>query len=516
MQSRLRDYEDPIGSFEHNLFNFGLHYPGRYCGFDTIESMGDIANPMKFRLKHTGTGYSYKNSINQVVGPIGVSMTPQGVIVQEDDVISPLQPVTNAGNNQTRYDLIVFTHTYTLNPGGDPGTYSILQGPLGNPIKPVIPDPLTTIAIGVIEIPPNASDISTCLYFKAKCPDSGDGEDARLTTPNAFQALQLFSKSKIPHIAPDDTYTSGGNTAALYQLDNDGNTFEVLPQVTGGPLNMDGIRIKDVALQEGTRIRIIINERITLRENTLFPPTVYGSRGYKAFKIPVSLGNVQVGNSGGGSIWGVKPNVGELWTLELLFYGNTWWLLSIGGVGTKSAWNRGDCIWYYGDISAATFDPTGKGVNLKDGWQIMNGNNNTLDARGKDLIQGVDVPSAGRPDVTSAASAIAAGLDPNNYAFINTFQTGGKSNIFLTQTQLPDAFFPVIDPGHHHSLSVKKLDSEGGGRFGYVPNNNGDGSHEWDAVTNSEVTGISVSSGGLGLPIAIVQPVLALVLIMKL
>jgi hypothetical protein len=517
MQSRLRDYQDPIGSFEHNLFNLGLHYPGRYCGYDTIESMGDIAVPMKFRLKHSGTGITYKNSINQVIGPIGVSMTTQGVLVQEDASIEPLQCVTNAGNNQTRYDLIMLTHSYSLNPGGDAATYTVLQGPLGNPIKPVIPDPLRQIAIGVIEIPPNAADISVCKYYKAKCPDSGDGEDARLNTPNAFQAMQLFNKSAHIHTQRDASYTSGQDTASLWQLDNDGNMFEILPDLAAlsPAMNLDGIKVKDVTLQEGTRVLLIINEKVTLRESAFFPASSYGSLGYKPFKIPPSLGNINIGNVSGGSPFGVNPSVGEQWTLECVFYNNQWWLITIGGVGGKSAWSRGDTIWWYGDI-ATNFDANGKGINLKAGWQIHNGLNSTLDARGRGLIQATSVPSAGRPDLTSAATAIAAGLNPDDYIFQEPWTTGGKANHSISQSDLPNCDFVVNDPGHSHKMSVKKADSEGGTRFGYVPNNLGDGSHEWDANTSNDVTGISVSSGGVGTKIVHIQPVLAMVLIMKL
>ena len=37
-QKRLRDFNDPVGSFEHNLFNLGERAPGRLRGFDTIEN----------------------------------------------------------------------------------------------------------------------------------------------------------------------------------------------------------------------------------------------------------------------------------------------------------------------------------------------------------------------------------------------------------------------------------------------------------------------------------------------
>jgi hypothetical protein len=520
-QSRLRDFEEPIESFEHNIFNLGLHPPGRYCGFDSLVST-QVGATLTFEIHHIGTGFSYKNQVDDTKGPIGLILTPQGVLIQQDNVIA-LQIDSNAGNSEKRFDLVYLDHTFTVVPGGADATYAIKKGAVGTPIKPIVTDPLHHVAIGMIEIPPNATDIGDCIYVKMKCPDSGDGEDARLDTPNVFNATQFDKMDPQVYTIEEDTYVSGANTARLWAVPPEGNTYQIMP-IAGRTL--DGFVVKDVQLQEGARISIMINENVTLRESILFLSQPVADKGYKAFKIPIGLANINVGGSGGASLFGVKPSAGEIWELQLLYFQGKWTLIGIGGAGTKSPYIRGMIIPWFGDVNT-NFDATGLGVNLCAGFALTNTLNGTPEGRGKLLAMATDVPAAGALiDTTDETTIIAGGADPEDYILSVPNTYFGKKSHQLSQAELPSVNFPVTDPGHFHFL-VNPAENGALGTTNYISKQHGTGGNTGydlfgsnaaptQARSQTVTTGITVNSGGASQHFDTVPPVFITVFMMKL
>ena len=441
-QNRLRDYKEPILSFEHNIFNFGLHAAGRYAGFDTLAPTGGLT----FDITHDSTGVVWKNQTFDEIGPIGVLMTPQGMLVHESESISPLSVDTNAGNNQVRYDLLVFNHQYTAVTGGADGTYSIIKGTIGSPVKPVLTDPLLQTAVGTIEIPANATDSNTFIWHKAKCPDSGDGEDARLYTPNMFQAYQGLNKSAGVN-AVTNTLATGSHVANLWTLPNDGSQFVMNPAHT----YIDGIFIKDIPLQEGMRVYLLMDDSQIMRESRYFEAdsSLYG-KGYRGFTINPGLGNYVIvpSQNGGGSAFGIKPATGETWEIEAVLVGNRWFVASINGAGSSS-FQKGMIVEWFGDV-AVNFDAEGKGINLMSGWQICNGNYGSPDRRGLGTVMATNVPAAGQPSRIDDADVISQAGDPEDYIFGDYYDTQGKRKFLIDMQNLPNALLDVFDPGHRH------------------------------------------------------------------
>lgn len=525
-QQRLRDFEEPLLSFDHNIFNLGLHNPGRYCGFDTILPSGDVN--LGFGLSHAATGILIKNQINENIGPVGVLLSPQGVLVMEDAAFdeSSFEIDTNAGNAAVRFDILICQHNFVVSTGGEDAVYSIIKGTIGTPIKPVPTDPFKQIIVGTIVIPPGATNINQCTWQKAKCPDSGDGEDARLTDPNIFKSIQIYNKSATPNPNFTAQSTVGSVVASLYKFQNDGNLFEVLPSVDKF---FDGIKVADVPNQEGMRINVMINEHVTVRESYAFESTsYYSSEGYRALRITPGMANVTVAN-GGGSTLGIKPSAGEIWELELVFYSGRWYVSRISGAGSSSGFKRGDIISWYGDINV-NFDAGGLGINLKAGFQICTGALGTPDLRGKIRAMATNVPSAGRPNVIAGDNPTSDDLD---YIFGDPYTLKGKAGTVLIQDNLPNVVLPYIDPQHSHFFNdyyhADKLDVlTGATNIQIMPsgynNNRGSGDTDGDNTywlyaihqTSPQGSDITIHTGGLDKAVGVIPPCWMEVLIMKL
>lgn len=503
-QKRIRNYKNPLTSFEHNIKNFGLHAPGRYCGFDTLVRL----TALTFNINHAGTGITYRDQINTLKGPMGYLISQQGVIISEDAPIGALAIDTNAGNASIRYDLFICTHTFINVTGGAAAVYSIIKGPLANPIYPILDDPGHQIALGVIKIPPGSVDVVNCTYKKMKCPDSGDGEDARLTEPNIFRSFQGDNASAGIWTVFQEQATYSGNDVFFWEFWNDGNVFKIEP-ATAFVTYVDGIRIMDIPPQEGMRIRIIAGSKVVFRENRQFESGAQYAAGYRALAINPGIANVNVGPAGGGSQWGVEPAAGEKWEMEFVFIYNRWFLTKIGGAGTATAFRRGMTIGFYGDV-ASNFDAQGLGINLMSGFAILNGNNSTPDARGKNIgVMGTDVPAAGRPVLTQA-QVILDGGDPEDYVFGPHYTSIGKTGFLIDQAHLPDYMLEVDDPGHYHTAQNSN-DQLLAGKF-----TTGGSAPEGGLLqTETAVTGISVDLNGGGQRLFHVTPHYMFVWVMK-
>lgn len=381
MQTRLRNFKNDLLSFEHNVMNLGLHNPGRYAGFDTINIVTD---PLGFTLTST-TGARYKTAINQAKGPMGVWLTPQGVIIMEDEALN-FTIETNAGNPSIRYDLIIANHNFVKLAGGQNATYSIIKGPLANAILPALLDPLKQIILGVLEISPGATAVAETSvestypnpfynpslpdsvlnqptltrsvlvggvsYQKSRSPDSGDGVDARIYEPNNFQALQQRKKSSVNLLPLVDlsggvgtgllqrqftkNFSFNGVGGVLWELPSDGNIFKLVPNVFQDLITtmnvVDGIRFKGAPIQEGAEIKIFASRSFMFRDDlTDGLPTDRLNEGYRGLRIPLSFKNSGIN---GGT--GVRAATGEIWLFCLTFNEGKWQLTDIQNRGSSA------------------------------------------------------------------------------------------------------------------------------------------------------------------------------------
>lgn len=168
---------------------------------------------------------------------------------------------------------------------------------------------------------------------------------------------------------------------------------------------------------------------------------------------------------------------------------------------------------FFGSLSV--FDSQGKGLASMgyDKIYICNGqavNGFTLpDTRGYALVgANLNVPGA------ALDSAVDPGLAANaGYGISQGTKKGELSHTSSIQ-EMPSHTHSLTDPGHTHTSSVKSQDTEGGGRFGYIPNNNGDGDHSYSSKTDFSVTGITNQATGNGQPHNNLQPSLGTIYIM--
>jgi len=448
-QRRLRDYKDPLGSYEHNLINLGVHSPGRFCGFDTLKVDGQL----QFSLQHSGAGINTFDNVGDPYGPLGIAMSTQGLMVVEDTPITGLIMETNAGNLNDRIDYVVMSHQYLEidNPGAT-ATYSVIKGPLNQTIEPVLAN--FQVLIGKLYIPAGSASIGDCTYVKAKCPDSGDSPDAKLLEPNDFQAINQDRESPTVFGAP-----AGGaaNDLTWWDVDTLGNSFVIAP---GATMNMDALRVKGGSNKPGTVITLILNPFIRLRDSA--PLTVpLRAQGYASLRFSSryytdgtdSLRGIPLG------VMKAPSNGNSLWFVKLIRRSDAWYVTSVDGIN----FNVGGFSKYMTiRVTIPTveivnhFDAQGLGIADYIGWGIENGNTyqtpfgavTVQDKRGLLEVGATNVPAAGAPvyDITRNPLA-ATGWNFNNLSI------GGLSGIIQTINQLAK---------HHHKMNGNGNSGTGG------------------------------------------------------
>lgn len=159
MQTRHKEYNTPVSSWELNQAVQGLFPKGRYYGFETISNAGGVG--INIALNHTN-GLSRVNHSPTAIeaNPFGVVVTPMGQVIQTDDTIT--LPVTNNAHlTYDRIDYIVMTHEYQQVTGGSAAVFSILQGtPAANPVGPTLPNPEKQVLIASYKIAANSNSYS--------------------------------------------------------------------------------------------------------------------------------------------------------------------------------------------------------------------------------------------------------------------------------------------------------------------------------------------------------------------
>lgn len=280
-------YKAPLKSFDQDTAFLGILNPGRVCGFDTLTATGV---PLQFTIGHALSGLKYKDPVDVLRGPIGKYITKQGLIIGETAAIGPLTIDSNAGNAFYRYDIVVATHNYVVGTQ-TPATYSIIKGALGvassSPVLPALTDVYKQTILGIVVIPPSASSLTGVEYIKMSYLDTGDQVDAKLKLPNSFRGAQQWYQEPIE--------VSTGSTVFpyLFDLPGTGNTFKLNPPKYAGsdlyPIlwQLQGIRLKDMPVQNGTRVTLKVNKFITFWNDGMYDPgSAFYNQGFRKMSIP--------------------------------------------------------------------------------------------------------------------------------------------------------------------------------------------------------------------------------------
>lgn len=441
-QKRLRDYQSPLGSFLHNIINLGMHFPGRFAGFDTLVVTGQL----QFSLAHTASGVNTLDATGNPYGPIGAMMSNQGEVILEDAPIIALTIATNAGNTNTRVDTVVLNHQYLQLANPQNATYSVVIGSLVNDsVLGALSQ--TQVVVGYISIPPGATLISQCTYVKAKCPDSGDQPDAKLNSPNNFTVMNAFAADPNAYtqnttIVSDDPNTTPCN---LWDVNgNNGNTFRLAPTVL---YDVDLIRVKNIPNQDGMEITLVINRYVRIKAGMPIGPTA-SKGGYLPIQFSNRLATVTV--AAGNNLYNaMSPPADDtaLWFITMVRLQGFWYVKAVDGPGfSPQVFLQGMCVEVHMPIATAPnyFDTTGLGINDWLGWALCNGNifngYQTLDHRGRVGIGAINVPNVGAP-------SLSPNIVPIGKTTLTEGDSGGEAAHTLIQGELPNIKLRIIvDP----------------------------------------------------------------------
>jgi hypothetical protein len=345
MQHRLRDFKEPLGSFMHNIMNLGILNPGRYAGFDEIQLTGELA----FTLAHA-SGPIFKDTNNVNNGPVGVYVTPQGMIIMETDAIPGFAVETNAGNSSERYDLLVANHQYLENEGGDAATYSIIKGPIGSTALPALTNPSFQTVIGILKLRRlgiNPFELNEPLveWIKAKAPSVGDSPTARLDETNVYTSLQQFKST-------DHSLSNLGEPGDCFTLPNSGNSIRIQGTNSEGHRKVKGWRFKDIGPgQSGTEISMYVDKNLHFMQAPISNEAI--ALGYRPLFIPAIFKTGTIDGVPSASFDKNKPAI-----VRFIKFSDTWYLESVqrfGGVieGTDedaNIPNQGFKIHYAGSV----------------------------------------------------------------------------------------------------------------------------------------------------------------------
>lgn len=176
-QMQFTNYQDDILSFDLRQAMLGILNPGRYCGYDTFSPDTEGGGVISITIRHTATGIRKSSKANPPVAGLqnGVVMTPQGLIIQDDNGAIPITIDDGSGNGGlTRYDVIYLSHIYLDGvPGDNPATYHIVKGTPGSG-TPAVPFPAYQVPLIVVTIPDGVTTWTGLTFTPVSCPELGD------------------------------------------------------------------------------------------------------------------------------------------------------------------------------------------------------------------------------------------------------------------------------------------------------------------------------------------------------
>jgi hypothetical protein len=311
-----------------------------------------------------------------LTNPTGVLVTTGGTIIQEDALIpasgsySTLAVDTNAGNGSTRYDLVICDHSYIETIGGQNAIYSIVKGPLNNPILPAVPNIKTQIVVGMVAIPAGASTLSGATWTRASVPHLGAVVNLRLKENGYLEKAIGYKIGSITlaqiGISGDVSLTIQDN-GSRYQIDFDA-LFTADPSLEAllfSGLNPSGsiaeIIVDPSILDFPDSAEIIINFRGLTAQG-------YSAVYLKHKSSALSSGNIEVAstNSVNDNIlifdgaWVTFKNMGSYWAVMSINYPKFYNLLKGGTTGQflkKNSNSDFDFSWTsgnYGIVDGST------------------------------------------------------------------------------------------------------------------------------------------------------------------
>lgn len=439
-QVRFHNFQRPVDSFQENRRLLGLFQPGRYRGFDGLASFSGLNGV----IGHTSTGIVQTNDNNTTtVGPTGIWVAPNGMIIHETTSLAAITFSTNAGNAFERIDAVYGEQEWLASSGGQAATYGVVEGSTGGPVYPVIANTKTQVILGYLHIPANASDLSAATWEAASIPMLGnadliinhpelDARYARLASNNRFDCLNSF----------DQASSFGSVSSGVWTPTEDGNTF-LWPGAASNTIT----RIKSIG--DGTEIKIYTTggtgNTLSLNLATSTSGTNLGIRcpewlliaggATMVIKESMSVTLTQIGG-----IWYVTE-YSDILADALLFTNGIVQGLQTAIAAIKSP-PVGVILPYSGAFT--DFNLTGLGTGPMAGWAICNGLNGTPDMRGRTIMGAYDVPDTGAPALSAEVDPTApySGTNPPN---LGMGDTGGEPHHALTTPELAS---------HNHGLGT--------------------------------------------------------------
>lgn len=147
VQKRFTNYKAPTESFPLGEQHIGILKPGRYNGFDTLETADNI----NLIIGHSGRiikGQPDGTSINDY----GTLITPTGLVIHEEGPINVAMP-SNTGKGSEyaiRKFILICEHNYQAVQGGVPASYFIVGNPFFGEELPALPNPTSQVILGII------------------------------------------------------------------------------------------------------------------------------------------------------------------------------------------------------------------------------------------------------------------------------------------------------------------------------------------------------------------------------
>ena len=262
-QLRYNEYNTPLDSNPANREFLGKFFPGRFCGFDTISNLSGAT----FDIAHDLTGLASVDSAGVLQPKLGMVVTKQGITVVETAAITGLTLATNAANPANRIDLLVCNHSYALTTGGVAATFSIVQGPNNNYVKPALATNQVEVAAFHL-LAGQTADTALALmaagtqdFIPAVVPDMGGTVSAKLPDYNKFlKRLDTADGVTATYLTLSGSYCNlkiPKTSNTLLHNDNGGSSFYICG--LQDPTGSSGCRIFFKVKEGGSDDFVIVN-----------------------------------------------------------------------------------------------------------------------------------------------------------------------------------------------------------------------------------------------------------------
>jgi len=168
-QSRFWNFQDDDLTFRLDQWRLGIIDAGLYRGFDPV-----LSGTMNMQLNHVTTGYRKTEKDGTLTPELGIVITKQGVVINEDAGVSiDFAPTTS----QPRIDYVVVEHDYIDVQGGTEAVYRVIQGPDGGAL-PTLDKPNLQVIIGTLTLPAGVTSLLApgVVYSRTQSPEYGGSQ----------------------------------------------------------------------------------------------------------------------------------------------------------------------------------------------------------------------------------------------------------------------------------------------------------------------------------------------------